>query len=60
VPERTLHFIAMAGGTPAAIFGQQVFRHKTLKGSFRRWFWVIAALQVVLVSLWLWWQHSRG
>lgn len=57
VPERTLHFIALAGGTPAAILGQQLFRHKTLKGSFRFWFWWIAAAQLALVGLWLYWQH---
>jgi len=59
VPERTLHWIALAGGTPAAILGQQVFRHKTIKGSFRLWFWLIASLQAALALLWLWWRRGR-
>lgn len=54
VPERTLHAIALLGGTPAALIGQKVFRHKTIKRSFRLVFWLIAILQVGLVGLWAW------
>lgn len=49
VPEMVLHGIALAGGTLGAYVGMRVFRHKTIKGSFRILFWVIAVLQVLLV-----------
>jgi uncharacterized membrane protein YsdA (DUF1294 family) len=49
VPEVVLHGIALAGGTLGAYLGMQVFRHKTIKGSFRILFWLIAVLQVLLV-----------
>lgn len=58
VPERTLHAIAFAGGSPGALVGQQVFRHKTMKKSFRRTFWALALLQAALVAAWLWWIHG--
>jgi uncharacterized membrane protein YsdA (DUF1294 family) len=53
VPEFVLHTIAVAGGTPAAFCGQNLFRHKTVKGSFRRVFWLIVVLQLVVFSLWI-------
>jgi uncharacterized membrane protein YsdA (DUF1294 family) len=49
VPEAVLHGMALAGGTLGAYVGMRVFRHKTIKGSFRIVFWVIAVLQVLLV-----------
>jgi uncharacterized membrane protein YsdA (DUF1294 family) len=54
VPERVLHGLALFGGTPAALAGQLVLRHKTRKSSFLGWFWAIVALQVAGVALWLW------
>ena len=53
VPEKVLHVHAFAGGTPGAYVAQRVFRHKTLKGSFRTLFWLIFAVQVMLVGLYL-------
>src|SRR5437764_1503547 len=35
IPELVLHGIALAGGTLGAYIGMRVFRHKTIKGSFR-------------------------
>jgi len=56
VPERLLHVLALAGGTPAAWAAGRAFRHKTLKHRFRRTFWSIAALQAALIgwALWHW------
>ena len=54
VPEAVLHVLALAGGSPAALMGQQVLRHKTQKRAFQVWFWVIVGGQVALVTLWLW------
>lgn len=38
VEERTLHFLALAGGWPAAIMAQRVLRHKSRKPAFQRVF----------------------
>jgi uncharacterized membrane protein YsdA (DUF1294 family) len=49
VPELVLHGLAVAGGTVGAYAGMRLFRHKTVKGSFRIIFWFIAVVQVCLV-----------
>ncbi len=54
VPERTLHLLAFAGGTPGAFLAQGVFRHKTAKGSFRTAFWLLAAAQAA-IAIWALW-----
>ena len=38
VEERTLHFLALAGGWPAAIMAQRILRHKSRKPAFQRVF----------------------
>jgi uncharacterized membrane protein YsdA (DUF1294 family) len=48
VPERVLHGLALLGGSPGAWAGMRLFRHKTVKGSFRAVFWFILAAQVAL------------
>ena len=53
VPEKVLHTHAFVGGTPGAYCGQRLFRHKTLKGNFQRWFWGIFGLQLVLIGTWI-------
>src|ERR1041384_1325218 len=54
VPEAVLHVLALLGGTPSAFVGQQVFRHKTRKGSFQRVFWLTVFIQLALVAFWFW------
>jgi uncharacterized membrane protein YsdA (DUF1294 family) len=49
IPEAALHLGALLGGTPGAILGQGLFRHKTRKRSFRPVFAAIILLQTVLV-----------
>lgn len=49
VPEVVLHGLALLGGTAGAYLGMRVFRHKTVKPSFRLAFWWVAALQALLV-----------
>ena len=56
VPERVLHALALAGGTPAALLGQYVLRHKTLKQPFRRTFLLIIAAQIALLGVWVWYR----
>lgn len=53
IPERLLHLLAAAGGTPAAWVGQYLLRHKTQKESFRRRFWLIVVVQVVAIAAWI-------
>jgi uncharacterized membrane protein YsdA (DUF1294 family) len=58
VPERVLHGLSAAGGSPAALAAMHVFHHKTIKPSFRILFWCIVALQLALsawLAKWLWW-----
>jgi uncharacterized membrane protein YsdA (DUF1294 family) len=53
VPERVLLFLALVGGTPGAILGMQVFRHKTSKQSFQQQFWLVALVQIILLIAYL-------
>ncbi|MEL4016929.1 DUF1294 domain-containing protein [Dryocola clanedunensis] len=55
IPEATLLLFGIAGGWPGAIFGQQLFRHKTQKQPFRTYFYISILLNVAgLVALWRW------
>jgi uncharacterized membrane protein YsdA (DUF1294 family) len=49
IPERTLHALALVGGTPAALLASRILRHKNKKKSFRSKMWLICALQVTLL-----------
>ena len=48
VPERTLLLWGLIGGWPGAVVAQQILRHKTVKPSFRRAFWVTVFINVAL------------
>ncbi len=50
VPEVVLHGFTAAGGAIGAYAAMQVFRHKTIKGSFRIAFWLLIAVQVALLA----------
>lgn len=56
IPEKTLHLVALMGGWPGAWAGQQVFRHKTQKVSFRIVFCLIVAVHAAAIVAWLWWR----
>jgi uncharacterized membrane protein YsdA (DUF1294 family) len=58
VPERALHGLALVGGSPGAILGGQLFRHKTVKTSFRVVLWLIVAVQAAAIA-WLVWRARR-
>ena len=49
VRERTLYLFALAGGSPAALAAQYLFRHKVSKRRFVWMFWLIVALQAALL-----------
>ena len=53
VPEKTLFLLAILGGSPGALLGMKVWRHKTLHKSFRFGIPAILILQI-LVPLGLW------
>jgi len=55
VPENVLHLLAFLGGSPAALLSQAMFRHKTVKPTFRRTFWLIIALQLSAAGALSWW-----
>ena len=50
IPEKTLHLMALVGGWPGAVLGQQIFRHKTQKIGFRVILWTIITLHIVAVG----------
>jgi uncharacterized membrane protein YsdA (DUF1294 family) len=50
VPEVVLHGLSVAGGSLGAYAGMQLFRHKTIKGSFRIFFWFVIVLQGALIA----------
>lgn len=47
-PERTLHFLELVGGWPAAFITQQLIRHKTAKTEYQFTFWLIVILHQYL------------
>ena len=51
ISERQLHLLSLFGGWPGAVMGQQKFRHKTIKMSFRVVLWAIIACHVA-ASAW--------
>jgi uncharacterized membrane protein YsdA (DUF1294 family) len=51
VPEIVLHALTAVGGTVGSFLGMQIFRHKTQKKSFRLVFWIIVAIQIVVIVL---------
>ena len=59
VPELVLHALSVVGGSPGAFLAMKIFRHKTIKGSFRILFWSIVVVQLLL-ALWIvkkvWWE----
>lgn len=48
IPERHLHFLALIGGWPGALFAQQVLRHKSQKNGFIIVLWGCIALNISL------------
>jgi uncharacterized membrane protein YsdA (DUF1294 family) len=49
IPELALHVAALLGGSPGALLGQELFRHKTRKRSFRIVFVAIVLLQIAII-----------
>lgn len=49
IPEKTLLLCALIGGTPAALFSMNLFRHKTQKYSFQIPLYLIMLIQIGLI-----------
>lgn len=60
VPERWLHALELAGGWPGAFFGQELFRHKTFKPSYRRVFWLMIFAHILLLGLALYFSQTQA
>ena len=56
IREKTLFLVAFLGGTPGAILGMRVFRHKTLH---KRFAWGLPALLLLQLGLlWFGWEYG--
>lgn len=55
VPERVLLALTLAGGTIGAIIGMRYFHHKTAKAEFQSKFWLVLAIQLIILILWFAW-----
>ena len=53
VPEWVLLALTFTGGTLGALLGRLVFRHKTVKASFRLKFWLVIVVQIALIVLYV-------
>lgn len=51
IPEKTLHVMALIGGSIGAYLGQKLFRHKSMKVEFRKKFWWIVSIQALVVLI---------
>ncbi len=49
IPEKTLLLFALIGGTPAALYAMNLFRHKTKKYSFQIPLYLIMLIQIGLI-----------
>ncbi len=54
VPEKLLHALSLAGGSPGALIAQRLFRHKTVKSSFQIVYWSIVCIQLVIIAIVAW------
>ena len=50
VPESTLLLFGFVGGWPAAICGQEIFRHKTQKQPFKKYFLISVIMNILLAG----------
>ena len=51
IPERRLLWLAVLGGSPAAVLGRWIFRHKTRKRGFTLLLFTILGVQAALLYL---------
>ena len=49
IPESLLHLLALLGGSPGALLGQQIYNHKVSKIRFLLLCWLIVIIQLLLL-----------
>jgi uncharacterized membrane protein YsdA (DUF1294 family) len=59
IPELVLHATALCGGSPGALLGQGLFRHKTCKFRFQMVFAAIVLLQIAAVCGYWYFVHGE-
>jgi len=59
IPELVLHAAALCGGSPGALLGQGLFRHKTRKFRFQAVFMAIVLVQIAALCAYWYFVH-RG
>ena len=59
IPELVLHTAALCGGSPGALLGQGLFRHKTRKFSFQAVFVTIVLLQIAALCGYWYFVHGE-
>ncbi len=59
IPELVLHAAALCGGSPGALLGQGLFRHKTRKFSFQAVFLLIILLQIAALGGYWYFVHRK-
>lgn len=59
VPEKVLLALTFAGGTIGTFVGRALFRHKTIKVSFRAQLWMVVGIQVILVVVYIVWVGQK-
>jgi uncharacterized membrane protein YsdA (DUF1294 family)/cold shock CspA family protein len=50
VPEAALHLLELLGGWPGALVAQQYHRHKNRKPAYQTAYWLVVALNLVLLA----------
>lgn len=59
VPEKVLLALSFAGGSLGAFLGRSLFRHKTVKASFRAKLWLVVGFQAFLVFIYIMWVEAK-
>lgn len=62
VPEKNLYLLAALTGAPGIWAGARLFRHKTIKRSFRIRLILASAVNLVWLTIWIWlvWREESG
>ncbi|SMP39591.1 Uncharacterized membrane protein YsdA, DUF1294 family [Neorhodopirellula lusitana] len=60
ISEQTLLIMSLIGGWPGGLIGSRVFRHKTVKQSYRASFYGVVGLHVGAVAALLYWNFAGG
>jgi len=55
----TYGYETFAGGTIGAFVGRALFRHKTVKASFRAQLWLVVGFQLFLVFVYVMWFEPK-